>query len=365
MDLHFEGRQQEISRFIDALFASNFEDAVTADGWPRAMVRAGFELHRRTWNAERLAAAARTELQTTFRDQFPHQLASSITHIWPALPGAGLTPVLFGWLLGIPQQIRASRRGQNFAALVHQLASDIAPGRLTRTDDFSTGEIVVVSGSDETLQAVRAQLRPGQHLVGYGHRTSFALVLDSPTLDLDDIAQKLALDAVLWHQQGCFSVRGVIFCGDHKRKLSFAGALGNAIEDVERLLDATHLDDTTLGTRAQALGLARFSSPVCGRGIGWVQPQRTPHTGAQISPHVVTLHHIVDITELPAAVQIPPHQIQGVALAATPDDPRRTTATDLLTHLGATLICPPGELQSPPPEWPHDGLPNLSIAFRP
>lgn len=353
MDRRFEDRVVAVGRFIEALFASEFEDAVVADGWPRAMVREGFRLHHHTWNAKRLAAALLAELELV--DEYI--LPESVTHIWPALPGAGLTPVLFGWLLGVPQKIRVSSRGQNFGALVGALVGP-ASG-IEMTQEITGSEVVVVSGSDETLAAVRAQLTDSQRLIGYGHRTSFGVVVDSPALDLEDVAQKIARDAVMWHQQGCFSARAVIFCGDRKRKISFAGALGNAIEDVEQLFDATHLDETTLGRRAQALGLARFASPVCGRGIGWVQPQTTPYVGAQISPHVVTLHHITDLNELAASVQVPANQIQGVALGIAEGEARRSQVVNQLTELGATLVCAPGDLQSPPPEWQHDGRPNV------
>ncbi len=353
MDRGFEDRIVAVSEFLDALFASDFEDAVVADGWPRAMVRAGFALHRKTWNAERLAAALLAELELV--DSYV--LPESVTHIWPALPGAGLTPVLFGWLLGVRQKIRVSSRGQNFGALVGTLVGPISGLEMTR--EIAGSEVVVVSGSDETLAAVRAQLSDEQRLVGYGHRTSFGVVVDSPALDLERVAEGFARDAVMWHQKGCFSARGVVFVGESARKIAFAGALGNAIEDVEQLFEATHLDEKTLGRRAQALGLAKFASPVCGRGIGWVQPQTTPYVGAQISPHVVTLHWIDDVSELGAAVQVPVNQVQGVALGIAEGDARRDSVLEMIGELGATLVCEPGDLQGPPAEWAHDGRPNV------
>lgn len=353
MDGGLEGRVEAVGCFIDALFASDFEGAVVADGWPRAMVRAGFELHCRTWNAERLAAALVEELAQV--DDYV--LPKSVTHIWPALPGAGLTPVLFGWLLGVPQKIRVSRRGQNFGALVGELLGPASGIEMTR--EIGGSEVVVVSGSDETLAAVGAQLGDGQRLIGYGHRASFGVVVDSPALDLDAVADGFARDAVMWHQMGCFSVRGVVFVGDKKRKIAFAGALGNAIEDVERLFEATQLDEGALGRRAQALGMARFTGPVYGRGIGWVQMQSTPYVGAQISPHVVTLHHVLEIGKLDAVVQVPANQVQGVALGIAEGDARRGAVLGWLGEVGATLVGEPGDLQAPPAEWRHDARPNV------
>ncbi len=318
------------------------------------MVREGFALHHRTWNPDALAAALHTELEAL--DPSRIILPNHVAHIWPALPGAGLTPVLFGLLLGVNQTIRPSHRGQNFAALVSKLSGIELDNETNR---WQTADVVVVSGSDDTLKAVRQQLRPGATLVGYGHRVSFGLVVDSAALDLDAIAADLATDCVMWHQQGCFSLRAVVFCGSEHRSREFAGALGNAIELAEQRLDATHLDDATLGQRAQALGMARFTSPVCGRGLGWVQPQTTPFQGRQISAHVVSLHRIESLAELEQAVDVPPHQLQGAALAIAATDERYALASEALLRLGATRVCRPGELQAPPAGWRHDGRANV------
>ncbi|MFU8806890.1 MAG: acyl-CoA reductase, partial [Bradymonadaceae bacterium] len=196
-------------------------------------------------------------------------------------------------------------------------------------------------------------------VIGYGHRVSFALVMDSTEADLGAWARGLALDTVLWHQSGCFSCRAVIFCGPDERATLFGRMLAAAIEQTQIELDAATLDDVLLANRAQAIGLARLKGPILDAGLGWVQPTPEPFRGEQPSPHVVSLHRIDTLDDLPRAIGLAPHHLQGAALAIAPEDPRQDAARTKLIDLGVTRVCAPGELQAPPANWPHDGRPNV------
>ncbi|MFB6350662.1 MAG: hypothetical protein ABEN55_06420 [Bradymonadaceae bacterium] len=108
---------------IDDLFGSADElvDAVTADGWPAPMVREGFRLHRRTWDVETIAAQLDRELEAVDRGDARISAPDRIVHIWPRLPGAGLTPVLYGALLGASQSIRPSSEAGHFAEFLAEI----------------------------------------------------------------------------------------------------------------------------------------------------------------------------------------------------------------------------------------------------
>jgi hypothetical protein len=283
---------------------------------------------------------------------------ANIVHIWPALPGAGLTPVLFGAILGVPQGIRPSSRGRHFAEHVTSIwPSGIAPLRLLASDDeWRAAEVVVVSGSDQTVAEVRRQAH-GARVIGYGHRVSFAVVVDGAEVDLAETAVAVATDALMWNQTGCFSARGVLFCGSEERLEVFGELLGDAITAEEKRLGACGFEAGELAARVQARGVAEFTSEIWGDSIGWAQRVDGPFNGERVAANVVTLHHVESLEELSQAVVVPRGQLQGVALAAPATV--RDEWTEELAQLGVTRICQPGELQAPPAGWLHDGQPNI------
>jgi hypothetical protein len=369
-------RHAPISQFIDRLFGDldRTIEAVVADGWPEPMARAGFELHRHTWNADELTAAFEAEL-TGFggaealagfsEDDAGRKLRlvrpESIMHVWPALPGSGLTPVLFGALLGVPQWIRPSSRGRHFAEHVVELwPQDLAPLQLVGPEqEWSFADVTVVSGSDETVAEVRRQAHG--IVTGYGHRVSFAAVVDGEGVDLGETAAKLAIDTVLWHQTGCFSPRGVLFCGSEERLEAFGEALGAAIAAEEARLGAGELERGELAGRAQARGVAEFTTTLWADkrsdGLGWAQLAEGPFSGERVAAHVLTVHRVASIDAIAETVAVPTHQLQGVALEASSDV--RDVWAEALAGLGVTRICGAGELQAPPAGWLHDGRPNV------
>ncbi|MFW5966953.1 MAG: acyl-CoA reductase [Persicimonas sp.] len=372
-------RLAAVQRFVNRLFARFDEtvSAIVADGWPEAMAKAGLELHRQTWRADDVAEAFETEMRAVGGVEALEALDQAdpidglgiirpekVVHIWPALPGAGLTPVLFGALLGVHQWIRPSRRAGSFARHVVDLwpTEDIPLELIDYDGDWTFGDVVVVSGRDETIEAIRRRLEevaPSEdaRVTGYGHRVSFAVVVDHEELDIPAVAERLATDTVMWHQSGCFSARGVVFCGTPERAAEFGAELGSAIAAEERRLDARSVDEAHLAERAQARGVAEFNGRVWGDGLGWVQQTDQAFDGRWIAPHALTLHRIDRLEELVGVVALPPNHIQGVALAAPSDT--RCQAVQILGRLGATRICSPGQLQAPPANWRHDGRPNI------
>lgn len=361
----FDDRNGEFARLCEA---------VIRDGWPEAMARQGMIFGQKTWQIDVIARTFESELSDIIgvssvevgADLQGIARPKSIVHIWPALPGAGLTPVLYGALLGVPQWIRPSRRGRNFAEYIAQIwPHDAAPLRLLAPEDaWEFGEVTVVSGSDETVARVGEIVAENnaahrQIVTGYGHRVSFCVLVDGPSMDLADLAQKIATDTVMWHQMGCFSPRGVLFVGEDARLAEFGALLGAAIAGEEARLEANDLSAAELAQRAQARGVAEFQTDVWGSGIGWVQRSDDAFEGARISTHTLSLHPVESLAQLPKMLKLLPRHIQGVALAApaAPDADFEAWA-NALRAAGATRICAPGTLQAPPGDWPHDGRPN-------
>lgn len=334
---------------------SEVVDAITADGWPRTMVEAGLDLHGITWNAVELFRAYEAELAAADLSHPPPGIPDEVLHIWPKLPGAGVTPVLYGLALGVPRQrIRPSSRGVNFADIFASIVALHAPRRIVLDDNPSIdSEVVVVSGSDDTLAAVGLEMSNTGgtgRLIGYGHRVSFALVEARSR-----VADRVAEDIVMWHQYGCFSCRAVVVVGDVAAADRFAQDLARAIAECERRWDATFLDDGTAAQRAQALGLAEFSVPVYKAEVGWVERRKGMPDGGWIAPHTVSVHHANTISDV--GFDLPSQHLQAIAMAGSAEFVQ--AATRHVERVGATRICRVGELQAPPASWPHDGRPNV------
>ncbi len=330
-------------------------DAIVADGWPRTMVEAGLDLHAVTWNADDILRAYQAEIAAEGYDHPPPNVPEDVLHIWPKLPGAGVTPVFYGLALDVPvQRIRASSRGGHFAEVFTSIAARHAPRRVVLDEVAAIdGSVIVVSGSDETVAAVGLEMSNAGgtgRLIGYGHRVSFAVVEGGAK-----VADRVAQDVVMWHQYGCFSCRAVTVVGDQADADRFAIELARSIAHWEREWDATELDDATFGQRAQALGLAEFSGPVFRAEIGWVERRKGLPDGAWIAPHVVCVHHAATIDDVQYA--LPRNQMQGIALAGS--GRFLGAMQDRAESLGATRVCRVGELQAPPASWPHDGRPNV------
>ncbi|AWV90939.1 acyl-CoA reductase [Bradymonas sediminis] len=346
-------------------------EAVVRDGWPAEMARQGMLFGQKTWQIDVITGAFEAEMMcfggvaALEGASGSHRITrpESVVHIWPALPGAGLTPVFYGALLGAPQWIRPSRRGRHFAEYIAQRwPQEAAPlGLLASGDAWDFADITVVSGSDETVAEVRdivAKSGAGRRKIvtGYGHRVSFCVLVDGPTMALGEWAKSVATDTVMWHQMGCFSPRAVLFVGAPERLAEFGELLGAAIAREESRLGATDMNAAELAQRAQARGVAEFRTEIWGDGIGWVERSDQPFRGERIAAHTVSLHPVASLDELPKMLDILPQHVQGVALAAP--DAQFGAWADALCAAGATRICAPGRLQSPDGDWPHDGRPN-------
>lgn len=340
-------RRDLVEAWVERLLSAEARAAVVADGWPSAMVEAGFELHRKSWDV----AAIAEDVARQMRPGVP--LPTSMVHIWPALPGAGVSPVLFAALAGVPVQgVRASSRLKNFSEFV-------GDGQVAElTDAYEDAEVVVVSGSDETVQAVRERARG--RVVGYGHRVSVAIIEEGAASE--DVARKVAHDVVMWHQQGCFSVRAVIFVGGMKRAEEFGGWVGDFINEWEGTWNAVPWDFGSASRRAQARGVAELIGDVYGPGFGFVATTDAPFRGQTLAPQAITLHVVQNLQAALQTIEVPSHQRQGVALALSESNTDHWSG--VLMASGFTRVCAPGELQAPPASWQHDGRPNAELIYR-
>jgi len=381
-----ERRADGIERWVEALEADLEALVETLDGlWPASMLREGFRDHVRTWEAvERLVDGLRRELgafggfealdswsTTASGASLRVRPPSEVVHLWPSLPGTGVTPMLYGALLGVEQAVRPAEGTERFARRLVDLwnrIDDLPPLDVqpSGSDRWTEAEVVVVSGTDETLREVRRRIaseRRGRAttVTGYGHRVSMGAVPETLGGDLVECAREMARDAVLWNQAGCFSLRGVLVAGPADQREAFCEHLGRAIADWEQRLDAVPDEDSdgALGIferRMQARQIAEFRGRIYGDGFGWVEERTGPFRGDWISLHTVTCHPVDGPSDVSDAVDIDRCHLQAVA---RPDSPNGARWDVEFADAGFTRVGSPGRLQAPPPDWLHDGRLNV------
>ena len=88
----------------------------------------------------------------------------SITHVWPALPGAGVTPVLLAAQLGIEHQsIRPSSRGRHFAerfaAAGFETTAVVGGAALAEIGGLERGFASYSGGLDDAMALAAGRMR--------------------------------------------------------------------------------------------------------------------------------------------------------------------------------------------------------------
>jgi Acyl-CoA reductase (LuxC) len=237
---------------------------------------------------------------------------------------------------------------------------------------FLSGECVLATGSDETIESVAARLAPHQKLLRHGHRFSLALLGRAACegAALDDAARGLALDTALWDQLGCLSPIAVYVAGDAAACERVAAALARALDRVGRELPRGAVDARGAALfaheRAGAELRAAAGKPVAlhaAEDASWAvvcEPDAVPRPAPL--HRFVRVHRLGAPEQLGSALGPLAAQLASVAIAgfgsAEPEVAIR------LRLLGASRVCAPGELQAPPLEWPRDGLAPLASLAR-
>jgi len=269
-------------------------------------------------------------------------------------PHAGLQSLLRGVLLGSRNLVKISRgAGAEIEAFAAALGCGIEVSD-TLSDDWLEGaDVVIVFGSDETIDHFRQGLRPDQIFLAHGHRVSFSVVLDGSD---SEAAVAAARDVSLFDQQGCLSPHCIYVGGDAR---GFAGLLAEemAVFDAQqprRLLD--------IGESAELMHLRsgyEFRAASDPRVELWRSEGSTNWTvifEEETQFALSCLNRVVFVKPLPAAEAIPE------ALAMVRDClstiglwPFSPAEAEKWTGYGASRICPLGAAQNPSLFWHQDG----------
>jgi hypothetical protein len=237
--------------------------------------------------------------------------------------------------------VRPSRREPQMAELLaraapglFELASELSPG---------AGDHVFAYGRDETLRSLRAALDPG--VVLHAHGAGFALAIVEPGVDVELIAERLALDIALFDQRGCLSPRALVVAGGEARP--YAQALAEALGTLERRVPRGELFDEELAAIASYRDTMIYGAELLPAGAGFVGLEEGAERLA-IAP-VGRNCHVVSSVDPLALVGAQARHLTCIGFAGSSQLGERIAAA--LPRARRAAI---GKLQSPPFDGPVD-----------
>jgi hypothetical protein len=244
---------------------------------------------------------------------------------------------------------------------------------------------VVATGSDETITSIRTRLTSAQRFVAYGHRFSIALFGPETARDsasLREACEGIALDVARWDQSGCLSPVVVYLLDiEESTRHRIAHDVSEALEALSATLPRGTLSPDAKAQIATERAEARMRA-ASGRGLIFEGSQHTVVLESDARPKPAPLHRFLRLmpVDSPSALvdALAPFagSLSNIAIAGFPPEParsplKRTSTDSLLTalqgrlsRLGISRFAKPGRLQTPPIDWPHDGMPLFTPLAR-
>lgn len=222
------------------------------------------------------------------------------------------------------------------------------------TDAFHRAELVILYGSDQTIETLRPHIPPATRVIVHGPKVSLGIVAREEISR--QVAQDAAYDIALYDQAGCLSPH-VYYVEEvgATTPIEFAQWVAEALEKSPLPKGVVSLEE------ASAIQQLRGAIPLKGgavfaskEGVDWTVLY-DPDSAFSPSPlgRTVWIKPIKALSDMGAYLKpIAPYlQAVGIAVSAT----RTAELLNQLGLLGACRICPIGKMQKPPLTWHHDG----------
>jgi len=303
--------------------------------------------------------------------------------------GVGIWDIVFCLLCKTPVLVKPSSDepilpsffAQSLERFAPELASAVAviPFESEREDLFDAAikecDVVIAYGNDETVQAIKRKIPAKVKFIERGHKFSVAIVTkefaDERTADL------LALDISRFDQRGCLSPqvcfvveRGTRGTG-HEFGLKLAQALERFSDELPtNLREGEKASVTQFRLTCEMLGARVLSPPDASWTVViWDTEHGTRDTEVKAKWQRVACSartiHIVTVDSLDKVFEeLRPlgKFLQGVAVAM--DFAEAEQIVEAVGQMGASRVCPVGQLQIPPVEWSQDGKHLISDLVR-
>jgi len=296
--------------------------------------------------------------------------------------GIGIWDMVFCLLCKTPVLVKPSSEEpvlpSLFAQSLERFAPDLAPAVAVVPFESQREELVdaaikecdlvIAYGTDETVQAVKRKVPAKVKFVERGHKFSIAVVAeefaDERTADL------LALDIARFDQRGCLSPQVCFVVGRNAevKGREFAQKVAVAFSRIGREIPANLRESEKASVAQFRLTCEMMGADVvASEDAGWTVVQwggSCPDVWQKVGCAARTVH-IVAVESLDKVFEtLRPFGkfLQGVAVAVAPEDLEKVA--EELGEMGASRVCPVGQLQTPPVEWSQDGKHLISELVR-
>jgi hypothetical protein len=288
-----------------------------------------------------------------------------------AAPLALRSPVLVKPSLHDPVTVRLVAR--SLAERDALLGASVEVADVRRDDEAALDALcrapcVAAMGSDAAIAAIAARVGPAQRFVGAGHRFSVSLVGPDAVRgeSLAAAARGLARDVALWDQLGCLSPISVYVADTEPGGADrVAAALAEALDAAEARWPRGRIGPSAAaaiaGERAEAE--MRGADVRASSDTRWTVV-REHDTALRTAPlhRFVRVHPAADVAGALGALRQDATHLAAVAIAGFGAGTQAVARA--LAALGASRVCAPGELQTPPLAWPREGRPVLRSLAR-
>ena len=344
-----------------------------AAGFSAETVREGLARALDTWTGDALRALVDAEIGG---DPAVRGFARTSVLLAGSIPMPTLLSLLLPLLVHSPVLAKTASRDPVSAHLFRDSLREIDPAlgaclevlSFSSADDersqaFFDAPCVVATGSDETIREVRGRVHADTRLIAHGHRLSLTALGNDAIAGggRDEVAGRVAVDVALWDQLGCLSPVAVFCEGSESDCDAFAQRLHEALSAAERRWPRGELSTAAVAAvrreRDEAEMRHAAGRDVAVRGDAMMRWSVVREDDAAWRPaplhRFVRLHPVPDEGALLASVAPVAEHLAAVALEGFGE--REHALRERLSALGASRICAPGALQSPPLDWHREG----------
>jgi hypothetical protein len=353
-----------------------------ATGFSRASVEAGLERGLDAWTGAALLKRVERELGAPERldaagDQMISGFDTTAVLLAGSIPMPSLLEIIAPLVLRSPVLVKSASRDPVTPRLVAESIAhfDVGLGACVEVVTFSRDEpacldaflsagCISASGSDETIASVRARVAPGRRLLVAGHRLSVAVLGPEAAAGeaLLRACEGVCRDVALWDQLGCLSpIALYVVDADSSAADRAAEAIAGGLRDAESRWPRGEIHPAAAAAVARERAAAEMRA-AAGRPVRVLASEGTAWTVVReddASPRPAPLHRflrvvpVADATALAGALA--PYRAHLAAVAVDGFGAAAPALARTLADLGASRLCPPGALQSPPLDWPHEG----------